>query len=171
VTESLGALRRLLIDSYDEIKRRLTQKLGSSDLASDALQDAWVKIARVETLGDIRNPRQYILGVAMNAARDRIKDADNRYLSQTEIDGLLDVADEAPGPARIVEGRSELQLLEAILLELPKRRREILLAARVDKLPRQEIAHRFGISQRLVEKELQRAAEYCMTRRDKGRRK
>ena len=168
---SLAGLRRFLIDRYDEIKGRLTQRLGSPELAGDALQDAWVKIARVDTLGDIRNPRSYILSVAMNAARDRMHDDDHRYLTGTEIDSLLDVPDEAPDPARVAEGRSELRQLEGVLQELPQRLREILLAARIDKLPRQEIARRFGISQRLVEKELQRAAEYCLARRGKGARK
>ena len=168
---SVAGLRRLLIDRYDEIKRRLTQRLGSSDLASDALQDAWVKIARVDALAEVRNPRSYILSVAMNAARDRMDDPDNRHLSPTEINSLLDVPDDAPDPARIVEARSELRLLETILRDLPKRRCEILLAARIDKLPRKEIARRFGISQRLVEKELQRAQEYCLTRRDRASRK
>jgi RNA polymerase sigma factor (sigma-70 family) len=168
---SLMALRRFLIDRYDEIKGRLTRRLGSPELAGDALQDAWVKIARVDTLGEIRNPRGYILSIAMNAARDRMHDDDRRYLASAEIDGLLDVPDEAPDPARVAEARSELRNLESILQELPKRRRDILLAARIDKLPRQEIARRFGISQRLVEKELQRAAEYCLTRRGEGARK
>lgn len=159
---SRTAVRRLLIERYDEIKRRLTQRLGSSDLASEALQDAWVKIAQAKTLHSIRSPRNYVLSVAMNAARDRMKDPNNRYLTQVEIDGLLEVPDEAPSPAQIVENRSELQRLEAILAGLPKRQREILLAARVDKLPRQEIARRLGISLRLVEKELQRAVEHCL---------
>ena len=168
---SLAGLRRFLIDRYDEIKGRLTRRLGSPELAGDALQDAWVKIARVDTLGDIRNPRSYILSVAMNAARDRMQGDDHRYLAAAEIDSLLDVPDVAPDPGRVAEARSELRQLEAILQELPKRRREILLAARIDRLPRQEIARRFGISQRLVEKELQRAAEYCLARRGKGARK
>ncbi|MFM9503862.1 sigma-70 region 4 domain-containing protein, partial [Listeria monocytogenes] len=57
---------------------------------------------------------------------------------------------------------------EAILLELPARQREILLAARIDQMPRAEIAERFGISVSLVEKELQRAQEYCLARREKS---
>jgi len=53
------------------------------------------------------------------------------------------------------------------MAELPPRQREILLAARLDGLPRREIANRLGISLRLVEKELQRAQEYCLAHRDR----
>jgi RNA polymerase sigma-70 factor (ECF subfamily) len=166
---SLVQVRQLLIDRYDELRRRLTVRLGSPDLAADALQDAWLRIDRVESIGTVRNPTNYIFGVAMNAARDRMREANSRYLSAAEVDSLLDIPDEAPAPANIVEMRSDLRQLEAILRELPERRRDILLAARLDQMPRAEIARRFDISLSLVEKELQRAQEYCLARRDKFR--
>lgn len=164
---SLAQVRRLLVDRYDELRRRLTTRLGSPDLAADALQDAWLRIERAETVGIIRNPVNYIFGIAMNAARDRMREANNRYLSAAEVDSLLDIPDETPVPSNIVEMRSDLRQLETILRELPDRQREILLAARLDQTPRAEIARRFGISLSLVEKELQRAQEYCLARRNK----
>lgn len=165
---SLAVVRRHLIDRYDELKQRLSRRLGSPDLASDALQDAWLRIDRVDAIGDVRNPGNYIFGIAMNAARDRMREANTRYLSAAEVDSLLQIPDEAPAPSNIVEMRSDLKQLEAILLELPVRQREILLAARIDQMPRAEIAERFGISVSLVEKELQRAQEYCLARREKS---
>lgn len=162
---SLALLRRFLVDRYDEIKRRLTARLGSADLAGDALQDAWLNIARTETLGVVRNPGNYIFGVAMNAARDRMRDSSTRHLSAAEIDGLLEIVDDAPDPAHMAETKSDWRMLEAILEDLPPRRRDILLAARLDGTPRQEIARQMGISLRLVEKELQLAQEYCLARR------
>lgn len=167
---SLSMVRQLLVDSYGEIKRRLTLRLGSTDLASDALQDAWLRIARLETLGSVQNPTNYIVAVAMNAARDRMRGASARYLSGAEVENLLEIPDEAPDPERTAKDRSDLRVLESILLELPERQREILLAARLDNMPRQEIARRFGISRRLVEKELQRAQEFCLARRERMRR-
>jgi RNA polymerase sigma factor (sigma-70 family) len=164
---SLAVVRRFLIDRYDDIKHRLTVRLGSPDLAGDALQDAWLNISRVETLEGVRNPGNYIFGVAMNAARDRMREANTRHLDAAEIDGLLDIADDAPGPVRAVESRSDLRALQTILQELPPRQREILLAARLDGTPRAEIARRLGISLRLVEKELQYAQEYCLRRRNR----
>jgi RNA polymerase sigma-70 factor (ECF subfamily) len=165
---SLSNVRRLLVDRYDELRRRLTARLGSPDLAADALQDAWLRIERAETVGTIRNPASYIFGVAMNAARDRMREANSRHLSAAEVDGLLDIPDEAATPSKIVEIRSDLRQLEVILCELPQRQREILLAARLDQMPRAEIARQFDISVSLVEKELQRALEYCLARRNKN---
>jgi len=160
---TLAMLRRLLIDRYEDFRARLARRLGSADLAGDALQDTWLKLARVEAIGRVRSPSHCLFGIALNAARDRLQ-ADDRYLSAEEVEDLLDLADAAPDPARVAEARSELRSLEAALAELPSRRRDILLAARLDDLPRQEIARRLGISLRLVEKELHLAQKHCLAR-------
>ncbi len=160
---TLTMLRRLLVERYDEFRTRLAQRLGSADLAGDAMQDTWLKLARVEAIGAVRSPSHYLFSIALNAARDRLH-ADGRYLSAIEIESLLDLVDATPDPARVAEARSDLRALEAALVELSPRRRDILLAARLDGLPRQEIAKRLGISLRLVEKELHLAQEYCLAR-------
>jgi RNA polymerase sigma factor (sigma-70 family) len=162
---ALALVRQFLLDRYDDLKYRLTLRLGSYDLAGDALQDAWLNIHRITKLGMIRNPGNYIFGVAMNAARDRMRDPSNRVLSTAEVEGLLEVVDEAPDPAETAEAQSDWRVLEAILQELSQRQRQILTMARLDDMPREEIARHLGISKRLVEKELQLAQEYCLARR------
>ena len=47
--------------------------------------------------------------------------------------------------------------------------REILCAARLDGLSRQQIAKRFGVSVSTVEKELRRAQEHCVARFGRSR--
>jgi RNA polymerase sigma factor (sigma-70 family) len=160
---SVTVLRRLLLDRYDHLNGWLTRKLGSAETAHDALHDAWLRLANMEVIGPVQNPTNYLYRIIVNVARDR-RAADHRYLSAIEVDRMLDLADDAPDPERLVETRSDLGALEAIMAELPPRRREILLAARLDNMPRQEIADRFGISLRLVSKELQAAHEYCLLR-------
>jgi RNA polymerase sigma-70 factor (ECF subfamily) len=167
MTEStLVALRQLLLQGYDELKVRLTQRLGSSELAGDAMQDTWLRLQRTEAIGVVRNPTNYLFRVALNIARDRLS-ADRRLLSAIEIERFLNLADQAPDPARVAELRSDLQVVEALMAELPPRQREILAAARLDGMPRREIAKRLGISLSLVEKELKLAHEYCLARRSR----
>jgi RNA polymerase sigma factor (sigma-70 family) len=163
---ALAALRQLMVDRYDELKTRLTERLGSAELASDALQDAWLRLARAEAVGTIRAPSSYLFRVLVNTALNRRR-AERRHLNTLEIEALLDLADEAPGPAEVTEARSDLRVLETIMAELPPRQREILLAARLDGMPHKEIARRLGISLRLVEKELKQAQEYCLARRNR----
>jgi RNA polymerase sigma factor (sigma-70 family) len=156
-------LRQLFLDRYDNLKARLTQRLGSADLAGDVLQDTWLRLSRTEAIGTVRNPLNYLFRMVLNVAQDRRR-ADKRHLSVVEVESLLHLDDGKPNPADVAEARSDLQVLAAALAELPPRRRAILIAARLDNLPRQEIAARLGISLRLVSKELRLAHEYCVAR-------
>lgn len=163
MTESLPALRRLLLLRYDELKARLTRRLGSADLASDALQDTWLRLEHSNSILAVQSNDAYLYRIAVNLARDRRR-AENRRLTVNEVETLLNIADEAPDTEDIVESRSDLRALRSIMADLPPRQRAILLAARVDGLPRREIAKRYRISVRLVQRELQEAQDYCAAR-------
>ena len=161
------ALRRLLQERHDELKKRLARRLGSSDLAGEAIHDTWLKLHRTEITGVIRNPFNYLFRAALNAARDRL-DVERRHFSAIEIHTLIDLVDEnIPDPERVAEARSELRMLEALISELPARQREILAAAQLDGLPRREIAKRLGISLSLVEKELRLVHEHLLKKLSK----
>jgi RNA polymerase sigma-70 factor (ECF subfamily) len=165
---SLLALRRLLLLRYDDFKSRLTRRFGSSELAGDALQDTWLRLEQGEGIAAVRSHDAYLFRIAVNIARDRQR-ADNRRLTSSEVDTLLNIADEMPDPARVIEARSDLRALQTVMAELPPRQRAILLAARLDELPRREIAKRYKISLRLVQRELQDAQDYCAARLRRSR--
>jgi RNA polymerase sigma-70 factor, ECF subfamily len=160
----LSALRHLFLDRYDDLKARLTRRLGSADLAGDAMQDTWLRLARTESIGVVQSPRSYLFRIALNVAEDRRRMEQRRPVSAVEIESLLEVADDAPTPEQSIVARSDLEAFKAIVDELPRRRRTIFLAARFGNASRQEIADRMGISLRLVAKELQLAIEHCVAR-------
>jgi RNA polymerase sigma-70 factor (ECF subfamily) len=156
-------LQQRLLMRYQVFKKRLTRYLGSADLAGDALQDTWLRLERGGELSTVQSPDNYLYSMAINIARNHLQ-AEHRRLAASEIESLLDIADETPDPARIAEQKSELHALVAIIAELPERQRAILLAARLDGLSRQDIARRFGVSVRFVQRELHEAHVYCVER-------
>lgn len=160
---ALHLIRRLFVDRYDDLKKRLAKRLGSTDLAGDAMQDTWLRLARVESIGAVQSPGSYLFRIALNAAADQRR-LQHRHASAVEIDSLLELPDETPSAEEAVIARSDLEAFKAIMAALPVRRRVILLAARVGNVPRQEIADRLGISRRLVAKELLLAHEHCVAR-------
>ncbi len=160
------ALQHRLLMRYQVFKKRLTHYLGSADLAGDALQDTWLRLERGGDLSTIRSPDTYLFSMAVNIARDRMR-SENRRLTTFEVATLLDLVDDAPDAARTVEARSDLEALVAIIEELPARQQAILLAARIDGMPRDDIARRFGVSVRFVQRELQEAHDYCAARLEK----
>tara|TARA_R100001369_G_scaffold86321_1_gene120697 strand:+ start:96 stop:560 length:465 start_codon:yes stop_codon:yes gene_type:complete len=141
--------------------------LGCEDLVNDALHEAFLKIEGMGEVGAVKFPAAYLFRMILNVAEDQRKSKE-RLLSVAEIEGLYQVADELADPARIATGRADVRALEDVLAELPARRRAMLIAARIEELPHREIALRFGISQRAVEKELRAALEYCCTRLDRA---
>jgi RNA polymerase sigma-70 factor, ECF subfamily len=155
------ALRQILAERYNELRLRLTRRLGSPDWAEEALHDTYLRLDGTEVVGEIRNPAAYLFRAAFNNALNRRR-AENRRLSAVDIETLLHIADDAPGAQRVVEGRSDLALLKTAMATLPTRQRSILLASRLEGLSRQEIADRFGISISMVEKELKKAQEHCV---------
>lgn len=156
-------LQELLLSDYGSFVQRLTRRLGSSELAQDALQETYLRLQRDVEIGLVQNPKAYLLRMAANIASNRRK-SEARLLTFGEADILLNCADEAPDPAKIAEANSEMQALIRALEELPSRRREIFLASWIDETPHKEIARRFAVTVRTVQTELRDALEHCALR-------
>jgi len=154
---------KLFLRSYEDFKSRLRKRLGSDDLANDVLHETYLRVNRMDDLPHIVQPNAYLYRIALNIAADR-RQADARLLTGSEVEELLQVGDEALDPARVVGGQKEVQSLLTALYELPPRRRKIFIAARLEEAPHLEISQRFGISTRMVEKELKAALGYCASR-------
>jgi RNA polymerase sigma factor (sigma-70 family) len=161
VTEtSRATLRQLLVDRYEDLRSRLTRRLGSVDLASEALHEVYLRLDRAEGPGAVASPTAYLFRAAFNIASDKRR-TESRRAFRTTGDGLDDLPDRTPGPDSIAESKVELATLVQALLALPPRQRAILIAARYQQVPRAEIAKRYNISRRLVQLEMQRALEAC----------
>jgi RNA polymerase sigma-70 factor (ECF subfamily) len=159
VTASRDVLIALLLTSYPELRRKLAALLGSTDLANEALQDTYIRLQRTEILDEIRSPRSYLFRMAINIARNRNR-AEARHLAAADIETLINIPDDAPGPQRAVEARLQLAAVENALQQLPARRRQIFRRAWVDGTAHEAIAVEFGIAVRTVRHELQLATEY-----------
>jgi len=163
---SWAALRDLLVDRYDELRNRLARRLRSADLASDTLQETWLRLARAGSAGPLRSPEAYLFRMALNVAADE-RDSQKRRLSYSEIEPLMKLDEDELDPERLTEGRSDISALAQALDELPPRRRAIFIMARVDELPHRVIAERTALSVRMVDRELRKALEHCSQRLDR----
>jgi RNA polymerase sigma factor (sigma-70 family) len=157
---SSDLLRQVLLFSYDELRAQLARRLGSVERASDALQDTWLRLEGAAQIGAVHRPQPYLLRIAYNIALKRRK-VERETMTLDDARAALNLVEEAPDPERVVEAKSEAMVLEQALAELSPRRRDILLASRVEGVSLKEIASRYGISQRMVEMELKFALIHC----------
>lgn len=158
-----AAMRTLFLNRYSQFKRHLRLRLGSEDLANDALHETWLRVEKMTLAGAVKYPSAYLFRIALNIAEDQRK-SNLRSLGTAELDELYEMADDMADPARTIEGRNQLDVLARALAELPRRRRDIVMAARVDEMPHRDIARHFGVSPRTVEKELRAGLEHCCAR-------
>ncbi|MHC2464873.1 RNA polymerase sigma factor [Bradyrhizobium embrapense] len=155
-------LRDQLVQNYDGLIARLTRRLGSSDFAYEALHETFLRLDRVTDAVPVRSPADYLFRIAINVAKDRRK-AQTYRLGVSEADALLDVCDEQPDAARVVEARSEIAAFKYALAGLPDRPRQVLEGISIEGVTPQEVAARLQISLRTVENDLRLALRHCAT--------
>ncbi len=154
------ALRELFDAERLSVLRFFRRVTGSSVLAEDLSQDVFARLAAAN-LAAISNPQAYMRSVSANVATDLIRRESRRRLSQAEIDNLLDAPDPAADPeARLIAKDRAERLLRA-LSDLPERRRAILLAARLERVPHRVLAQDHGVSVRTIEIEIHKALAHC----------
>ena len=96
----LAALRRLIAERYDALRNQVSRRLGgASDLAGDALHDAYLRLSARDDLDGVRHPQTYLVNTAVHAAIDRIRQ-DTRLLSESEVSEFFELEDETPARPR-----------------------------------------------------------------------
>ncbi|WP_207147858.1 hypothetical protein, partial [Listeria monocytogenes] len=74
----------------------------------------YVRLQRTDIKDEIRNPRSYLLSMAINIASNRIR-SEARHLSAGDIQDLVELPDETPNQERVAEARSDLKAVERAL--------------------------------------------------------
>lgn len=155
-------LMRALLAGHASLRSRLARRLGP-DLADDALQETWIRLRTRGDLSLVKNPDAYLFRTALNAASNIAK-GDQRRLSHLEVEALLNVADDAPGPVTIAEDRASIAVVQQALSELSERQRVIFEEAFLGDATHHDLAERFGISVRMIQKELKHGVDLCARR-------
>lgn len=155
-----------LTKHYGSLKLRLAQLLRSGDLADDALQDTWLRVnSKPDGDDPIHSPAGYLLRIAVNIAVDNRR-RQSRFLPLDEIAELMDAADPAPGPERVVNDRFRVEALSKLIDLLPGRQRQVVILVHLEGLEQKEVAKRLGLSLRTIESDLKKAHDYLMARKN-----
>lgn len=133
--------------------------------APDLVQEVFERLSRPEVLERIERVDGYLFKTAANVATEHFRRRQVRLAYPIADHSEAMHRGEEFAPDRIAEGRQELELIVGALNELPERMRNIFILARLENMPRAEIAARLGVSKRLVEQQLTLATACLADRR------
>jgi RNA polymerase sigma-70 factor (ECF subfamily) len=137
-----GALRRLGVVESD---------------IDDLIQDAYCRLAMLKSVDHIDRAGAYFMQIVKNAWRDSLRRARVVCLEDFTENAPQFVEDDAADVEAAVFAREQLGLIEALLKTLPERCRTIFTWKRVEGMSQRDIARRLGVSENVVENDVQKA--------------
>lgn len=161
-TDEAGGRARFLqvfLAQRGRMEALVSRRVGCRATASDLVQELFLRFWRrpqvkVEALDT------YLLRCAGNLAIDHLRSEGSRG---RVAEGLLidDEQTSAQAPDQALEVDHDLRRIEAALLALPERTRQIFLLNRIHGCKYGDIAKAMQVSQSTVEKHMMRALEAC----------
>lgn len=156
-------LMAVYVRQWKAFRSVLRKRTGSHELAEDALQETWLRLAGMKTSpAEIRDRQAFILRVAGNIATDLLR-REQRHSSRciSDEDVLNAVVDACPSPEVFAIDRDQLRHLVRALAQLPPKPRAALLLSRCDGLSHAQIAGRLEVSESMVARYLAQALRHC----------
>lgn len=164
-------LLRAFQDSYQELVRFIARRTGSTHDARELAHDTWLRLAERaespphgEEVPSEPAARAYVYTVAENIAIDHLRRRQRgmaRFAAAPHADSDEGTAREH-GTHDVAERCAHRQALDAVdaaLRQLPQRSREVFLADRLEGIGHAELAERYGISIKTVERDVMRALD------------
>lgn len=162
-SDRAGRLEALALRYREPLVRYFIRKGLAKDLAEDCTHEVFVRLACTSQEA-VRNSEAYLFAIASNVVITRARKARSRR--ETLHDPIEDfpLLSGGASPDRVLEGNEALGRLVTALSELPADTREILLLNREDGLTYTQIAARYAISVKVVERHIVRALKHLRMR-------
>ena len=160
-----GAERlEVLAQRYREpLVRYFLRKGIAKDLAEDCAHEVFVRLARTNR-ETVRNAEAYLFAIASSVVITRARKSKSRRAALHDPIEDFPLLSGGTPPDRILEGEEALHRLASALEELPLDTREIFLLNREDGLTYTQIAARYAISVKVVERHIVRALNHLRMR-------
>jgi RNA polymerase sigma-70 factor (ECF subfamily) len=151
----------------------LAQGFGPRLAIDDVVQEAFLRVLRARTAGELQSPKAFLFAVARNLALDQLR---RHHISRT--DSLVEadysnVLDDCESIPDHVARNQELALLTEAIQSLPDRCRQVMTLRIVYGLSQRVIGEKLGISDRTVAAQLAigtlKCTDFVLRRSDKRR--
>lgn len=163
LTPTNDDLMGVYLRQWQFLRSALKRRTGSTELAEDALQETWLRLAAMpKPATPIRDGNAFVLRIAANIATDLLR-KEKRHAAHciSDDDILKSVADSYPSAEAIIVSRDQLRQLAIALTELAPKPRAALLLNRCDGYTHAQIARKLAVGESMVAKYLVQAMRHC----------
>ena len=162
--EIVAWVGRHILPHEADVRAWLRRCGASPEDADDIVQEAYCRLATLDSVAHIVNGRAYLFQTARNIGIERLRRAKIVRIDHlTEIE-LADVVDSGPSPERITADRNELRRVQALIEELPDRCRQIFKLRRIHGVPQREVARLLSVTENVVELQVMRGVRLILKR-------
>ncbi len=150
-----------------EVVRYAARLVGDRDNGEEVVQNAWLRMSRLNSTAAIDHPRAYLFTAARNAAVDFTLRQNREWTYRIDLDDLGEAAVSADTIEDIFR-RQRIARLAVVLNELPRACQTAFVMNKIEGRSHAEIAKQLGVSVSMVEKHIMRALIHCRDRMREG---
>ncbi len=147
-------LEKLFTQHSSALHRYLLRKKCSPSLASDLVQETFLRIAQMDNLESMLRGPAYLFRIAHNLMIDHYRRYGERRFDNDPAAFFDTLVDETSRPEEQAIGTLELEHLESLLERMPERTRDVFLLLRVEGMTHKETARYLRISTSSVQKHM-----------------
>ncbi len=146
-----------------DVRAWLSRHGIAADQIDDVVQEAYCRIAALDSVSHIASGRSYLFRTAQNILLEQIRRARVVRIDTVAEIECLNIVDDEPSPERIAAGRLELKQVEKLILALPEKCRKIFVLRRIQGMSQRSIAAMLGVSENTVEAQAARGLRLILT--------
>lgn len=144
-----------------ELRRYLHSRLHNTEDVADFMQECFLRLLRYVEVHDEPDLERLMFRIANNLLTDKWRAAHAHHEREHVPLTSVDLVNEAPSQERHVAAEQRLARLKAVIDELPPKCRAVFVFSRIEGLSHADIAEKFGISIKAVEKHITKALAAC----------
>jgi RNA polymerase sigma factor (sigma-70 family) len=154
-------LTGIFIAHRAQLRHAAMRIVGTPEQADDVVQDAYLRVAEMNSVFNVKQPLAYLFQLVRNLAIDRHRQAALEWRYFTGEEDGLHVPSSAATPETFVGNMQQLRLIADALASLPERTRKAFELCRLGGHTQREVAAQMGISATLVNFMIRDAMTSC----------
>lgn len=144
-----------------ELHRYLHSRLGNAEDVADLAQECFLRLLRYGEAHGGEDLERLMFRIANNLLTDNWRAGRVHHERDHVPLTSVDLINDSPSQEREVAAQQRLERLKVVIRQLPPKCRAVFVFSRIDGLRHAEIADKFGISVKAVEKHITKALAVC----------